>query len=238
VSEGRPAGRPVPPGTTDLRSLPGADITRLPIPGPVLVLSIVAPWSVAPGAIGEEPAKPIAKSIRIEQPKLGSLEDTLHIRKCSGSYELNAPARRISLAIDLYREGKKIDSHSFAVGDQEGAVSGEFSVQVIDLDFLPLGDGEKGHHRIQYALSLGRTRGALKWDVPKSVFEADGAFGNHAFRPEAGTATSTPLFPMILKTRRNSGISSGGSVEEVIERNKHSDILIAILVIEPLGDKR
>jgi hypothetical protein len=210
---------------------------RLPTLASALGLSLIAAGFVPSGAPGEEPSRPIARSIRVELPKLGSLEDALHIRKCSGSYELKTKARSVKLVIDLYREGKKVDSHAFSVGDHRGAESGEFSVQVIDLDFIPLGDGKKGHHRIQYALSLGTTAGSTKWDVPKSVFEADGAFGSHEFRPEAGTATSAPLFPMILKVRGNGGIASGRNAEDVVARNNHNDLLIATLVVEPFrGD--
>lgn len=186
------------------------------------------------------PPKTIVSAIHAEAPKAGSIEDALHIRKASGTVELTRNVTRAKLTIDLYRGGKKVHSESSSVGVQPGQAAGvvRFVVQVIDLDYLPLGGGKKGHCRIVTTQELGKAITSTRtWDVAKDVFGGPmNGFGFQQFGPAASSATDAPLFSMIVATRPDvngrEAMHGGSTVEGVVRENQANDVLIARLVFE------
>ncbi|WP_435016228.1 hypothetical protein TA3x_003792 [Tundrisphaera sp. TA3] len=196
------------------------------------------------GADEPTPVPPLARSVHAEKPEAGSIEDALHIRKASGTVELREKVASASLKIDLYRDGKKVDSRSQSAGllPVQATTRARFSVQVIDLDYLPLGGMKKGHCRMLLTLDLGELISSGSSDVPKDVFGGRlNSSGFQPFRPAAGSANEAPLFYMILDIRPDEGgravQRSGLSIEEVIRNNSHSDVLVATLVADAPASK-
>jgi hypothetical protein len=204
-----------------------------------LCLALTTFLTASPSKADEKtPPKTIARAIHAEGSKAGSIEDTLHIRKASGTLELNRKVTRARLTIDLYRGGKKVRSESSSVSVQPAQAADvvRFTVQVIDLDYLPLGGGKKGHCRIVMTQELGtHITSTYTKDVAKDVFGGPmNSFGFQQFGPAAGSATVAPLFSMVVATRPDAngqtGIHGGGTVEGVVQENQANDVLIARLV--------
>jgi hypothetical protein len=106
-----------------------------------------------------------------------------------------------------------------------------FSIQIADLDYLPLSGGAgKESCRLQtnYQLgavgSVGVSKNSL--DVSKSSFDLSGLSGGGAFPAAAASATEVPLFYMIGNTDHSVG---GDTPAQVVARNNKADILVVSL---------
>lgn len=203
-------------------------------------LLIVAIPAARPLLASDEPAPPkgLAKSIRVEFPKAGSVENVLHIRKGSGTFALSRKVSNAALVIDLYRDGAKVKSDEIGLAGLDES-SGSFSVHVIDLDYLPLGGPQPGHVRIQASLEMGNTTGVKSFDVAKKVFGgAMNSHGSQAHTPDVATGNDAPLFYLIPDARpdERGGITQAGGnarPERIAAMNKTSDVLVARLVVDP-----
>jgi hypothetical protein len=174
----------------------------------------------------------LAKSIRVETSQPGSLEAALGVRSMSGTLELTDGVDVGSLAVDFYRDGKKVRTESgfLGLGPEGAATRWEFVVQVIDLDVLPLKDGKPGHFRVISTLRSGSSAMTHKADIAKDIFPLGTVSGQGHFAPGASSVTEAPLSVLILNVRPDEkwdpGISSGGTIEETLRLNPRSDLLI------------
>lgn len=179
-----------------------------------------------------------AKEFAVTEPQFGDLEALLHVRRFLGTYALEGKVSKLSLRIDFYKDGHKLASESFTGGwqtyQEPAARSGKLSVQIADLDYLPLGGGKKGTLRFNVALTvLDRGTSQIAWehDTSKSVFDptrptrGSGTFSGHPI--EDGVI---PLFWRLAQDGNRVG--TGNIPDEVVKDNPNADILIVSLLYE------
>ncbi|MBN9519329.1 hypothetical protein J0H58_12535 [bacterium] len=185
------------------------------------------------------PAQPAARPVKEVSLDPQSFDDTaevLKIVKRSGRVKLAADAPRGRLAVEFYVAGKKdAVTPSIGYGTQgkgEEVRMTRFAVQFADLDYLPLGTGPKGHHRMLLKVGTGELIASITTDVPKDVFDASNGSGGGVFDADAATATEIPLFWMVARTNT---VSSARTPREIVE--KHSGAQVAIFTLR-LGEKK
>src|SRR5690242_7852617 len=105
-------------------------------------------------ALAAEPNH-IAEKITLKETEFDSLDEALHLIRNSGTLKLSAPRRKGMIEIEPYKDGKK--QPMVRGGGIETEASGDirFTLQVIDMDYLTLGDGKKGHCRLYSKLLIG-----------------------------------------------------------------------------------
>jgi len=184
---------------------------------------------------GPQDEKVRAKEITVTEPEFGDLYSLLHVRKYSGTFALQGNVSEVGFRIDFYKNGRKT-SESFA-GAWNGfkeprPASGRFSVQVADLDYLPLAGGKKGMLRFDVALTiLDKGTSSLSWehDIPKAVFDPSRSTrGGGTFSGEASEKGGIPLFWKLAQDGTNVG--TGNTPDDVLKENPAADILIAYLL--------
>src|SRR5207253_11237711 len=123
-------------------------------------------------------------------------------------------------ALTAYKDGKPVelpDSEDRVAGDQDTAGTVQFAVDIVDLDFLPLGGGKKGHCRLRASFEWpDGSFSAVERDVPKQVIDLSDS-SKLTFREAASTGREVPLLwfakggavPVTVKTR-----------EQALERGK------------------
>lgn len=165
---------------------------------------------------------------------LSSLKRILQIRSITGSFQLAEKANSFRLRLDFYRKGKLIPvaARKPGVGGREGRRYGQFDVQIIDLDYLRLGDAPAGHCRIFVSLMTseepnGRgTTSLAEFDIAKTTFEArprTGATGRfEQFKP--GDDGCIPLF-----YSASGRVTRAPTLAELLEANPASDVLVGVL---------
>jgi hypothetical protein len=192
---------------------------------------------------GTPAAKTLVKSIRAETTGQGSIEEALHIRKASGTFELNDKIPTARLAIEMYRNGEKVTT-SEGIGlrgiPEQMTAAGIFSVQVIDLDYLKLGEPKPGHLRYVISLGLNQVVAGTTFDVPKGTFGGEGTSGVSAFNVAAGTEDEAPLGVMTLAARPDASgghtiHGAGVTIADTVAASKHNDILVVKLVRAEAG---
>ena len=164
----------------------------------------------------------------------------LHIYKMSGKVRFSAPIEKAGLKIEFYKAGKPVKSQAAdgglldVSGIAEKASAARFSLQAADLDYLPLGGGEKGACRLQLTLELvsagdrplmSNGLGSGR-DVPKTVFDFSHGGGSGAFPAEAASPTEVPLFYLLANTNEFIGASTPA---DVIAKNPKANIVIVSL---------
>jgi hypothetical protein len=180
-------------------------------------------------------ATPEFATLNIERAPVHDLAHLLQITKLSGDFQLKSPAQRATLAIEIYHNGQRIDTLPKAeasLGLGGGILSGEFSVQIADLDYLKLGDSKPRHCRVLLNIALrgeneyGATRDTE--DIPKGSCDLTLLNGFVTTRSHDATADRIPLF--CLAGPNAQYLSS--SVEQVLEKNPEANVLVAYLVLE------
>jgi hypothetical protein len=111
------------------------------------------------------------KNITLKKPEYDSFAEVLHITQASGTVELSDAASVAAfIEIDVYRKGKKLPTVLGGLGSSDGTSKGDrirFAANVIDMDYLTLGDGKKDHCRLQLKVSIGNPSASTTLDVPK-----------------------------------------------------------------------
>ncbi|HVC94229.1 MAG TPA: hypothetical protein VND64_11090 [Pirellulales bacterium] len=104
-------------------------------------------------------------------------------------------------------------------------------MNLIDTDFLTLGDGKKGHCRLHMKLSIsggGRsTIATTMLDVPKEECDLSKMTGGSDFGPEASNKDRIPLFWMI--DSRTASRIGGNTPEAVVKNNPKGDLAIVYI---------
>jgi hypothetical protein len=163
-----------------------------------------------------------------------SLERLLRIRTLTGKFRLKDEYNNFRLRLDFYRGGKRIDvgKTDAGVGGAEPRRFGQFNVQIIDLDYLKLGDAPADHWRIAAQVltstepeGRGVTAHTRNIDVPKEIFDAiprTGGTGRFEEFPNEGN--EIPLF-----WSASGRVNREPTLEALLKSNPESDILVGVL---------
>jgi len=183
--------------------------------------------------------EPLLKKVGFKESELDdfALAQLLKIRKFAGTYELNAKPSSVGLRLDCYQNGKKVEfadgfkEISTGIGGAEAILptSGEYVFQIVDLDYLKLGDGKEKHWRMNLWIKLKdapkgvtSSAGHIPFDVPKATLPALAAQGG--FPVEAGDRKEAPLFWLA-----SGKVEKAATVKDLLEKNKGVTILIGYL---------
>jgi hypothetical protein len=177
----------------------------------------------------------LVKNIEHKEPDFDSFAEALHVIQKSGTIELSSDMPPARIVVELYREGKKLATRLESVGVGPGASEGNndqirFAVNLIDTDFLTLGDGKKGHCRLLMKLSIGNATSKTTLDFPKEKCDLSKMTGGGGFGPNASTKDRIPVFWMI--DSRTASLISGNTPEAVIKNNPKGDL--AIVYVRPI----
>lgn len=194
----------------------------------LLISSVVsAAWCQAPTETARVKITPIEA--------FGDLSDVLRIRKFVASYQLPQKATKVTLRLDFYQKGQKLSGKSFSTGyktlPELASDSGKLAVHIIDLDYLTIGGGKAGNHRINLHLTLGDEFAANFVDVPKTLFDISRSCAITQFRATPGIKKSALLFAMIGGNTSKFG-GGGRTAEEVVKMNPDAEVMIATLEFE------
>lgn len=174
---------------------------------------------------------PVQK-ITIKEPEFDSLADALHIIQKSGTIDLSADVPTAQLEIELYRDGKKLATKLESLGVRAGDSEVDkhrirFALNVVDTDFLTLGDGKKGHCRLQMKLTAGAVTGTNTLDVPKKECNLSKMTTGGSFGPKASTKDRIPVLWMI--DSRTASLMSGNAPEAVVKNNPKGNLAIVYI---------
>jgi hypothetical protein len=151
------------------------------------------------GVRAEQPPQNFARYVDhgAVEPKLNDLAPVLHIEQYQGRVELNSGFRTCKLVLSLYKDGKRLDfpgGEADLLADAETSCTLRYGVQVVDLDYLPLGGGKKNHCRMRFSLrGPDGATSALERDVPKEQLDLSKC-SNMGFTERAATNDEVPLF--------------------------------------------
>jgi hypothetical protein len=188
---------------------------------------------------GQEPAPPVKTAVQLggdAELAFDSLKRILEIRSITGTFQLDETANSFRLRLDFYRKAKPIPVpvRKPGVGGQQDRRYGRFDVQIVDLDYLKLGDAPPGHCRIFVSLMtseepMGRGTTALaQFDVAKTTFDTrprTGAIGRFEQFPR-GDDGSIPLF-----YSASGQVQRANTLSELLKANPEADILVGVLEV-------
>jgi len=131
------------------------------------------------------------------QPGLDDLAGVLHVEKYRGRVELTSGFRSCKLVLAAYKDGKPVtlpDAEADFGAQAETSCTLRYGVQVVDLDYLPLGGAKKNHCRMHFAFqNPDGSSAALDRDIPKEVLDVSKC-SNMRFTERAATSKEVPLF--------------------------------------------
>jgi hypothetical protein len=164
-----------------------------------------------------------------KKPQAGDLAGVLRIEQMRGRAELRAGYRNATLVLTAYKDGKPVelpDNEDRVAGGHDSAGTVKFAVDIVDLDFFPLGGGKKGHCRLRASFEWpDGSFSAVERDVPKQVIDLSDS-SKMAFTEAASAGREVPLLwfvkggpvPVTAKTK-----------EQVLERVKAGQLLFVTL---------
>jgi hypothetical protein len=200
--------------------------------GLAAVALVALPWLPVQGqpADGER----LAKKVTVKEPALDDTAVALHIQKRSGEVELTRKAESWAVRFDFYKDGIKTKTMTEArLGWANGAEAGKFSLQAVDLDYLPLKGSKKDHCRVECRLSVTDVSGSathgMTQDIPKSLFDFSKGPGGGSFAATASSKTEVPLFWLITDSSK---VVGRHTVEEVLQSNPKGNLVIVTLEIK------
>jgi hypothetical protein len=174
----------------------------------------------------------------VKPQQIGDLAQVLHIVQLEGQIQLNAGFRNMTLVFAAYKDGKKVEqpaSEHAGLGQHKKPGALTYAVQIVDLDFLPLGNGKKGHCRVRVSFRLpDESTVSVEKDIPKGVIDLSQS-SKGTFTKLASTGKEVPLLWLM----------EGGVVrphpktrEEVLEGSKKGGLLFLTLRFDdPEGRK-
>lgn len=193
------------------------------------VLAAVAAFAGAEPA--QRPGSGLARYVDggAKPSRLGDLAEVLRIQQLEGKAELNSGFRDVTLVLAAYKDGRSVDlpgaeAPLFSEYPTTGTIS--YAAQIVDLDFLPLGDGKKGHCRLHVSFRWpDGSSGRVERDIPKSVIDLSRS-SNLTFTEVASKGREIPLF----------WLASGGPIpvqaktrEEVLQKANKGSLLFLTL---------
>src|SRR5262245_8188129 len=94
----------------------------------------------------------VAQEIRLKPAEFDSFTDVLRVIQRSGTVELShASSAAAFIEVDMYSKGKKVEEPLKPLGSSDHTRKSDrvrFALNVVDMDYLTLGDGKKGHCRL------------------------------------------------------------------------------------------
>lgn len=202
------------------------------------VLALLS-FCFAATCFAQEPTSPVKTAVELggdAEFGLGSLKRILQIRSISGSFQLEDAANSFRLRLDFYRKAKPVPVavRRPGVGGQQARRYGRFDAQIVDLDYLKLGDAPADHWRIFVSLMTsdepmgGGTTALGQFDVAKTAFNArprTGAIGRFEQFPR-GDDGSIPLF-----YSASGRVQRAKTLPELLKANPEADILVGVLEV-------
>lgn len=194
-------------------------------------------------AAQEVPVPGVVKSMELTRDVSiddGSLERLLRINTISGTIQLSdipseSRGRGTSLRLDFYRAGKQLPVKMVkpGVGGAKNYCHGEFSVRIIDTDYLKLGDAPAGHWQIFSELKIangpkgvGVVSSGPPITIAKSKFDAQPKprrVGRFTELPEEPTR-EIPIF-----FSASGRVSECTSLSQLLSENATSDIIVGVI---------
>ncbi len=188
---------------------------------------------------GPPPAPPPPRDqVTVRSPEVWDTDSSLHIWRKYGEFKLRRPAKSVWLKADLYRRGARQDTLAAQWPDNPAQpLEGKFSVQVVDLDYLHLGDGPRGYYRIRLdgVIRLEASANATSVayatqvkDVPKRVFDLSGhnGLGSGPFDHTDADAADVPL---CFAVAGRSGDQRHALIADFVRASPEADILVVYL---------
>jgi len=160
---------------------------------------------------------------------LDDLAPMLHIQRYKGEVVLSSGFTNVSLVFSVYKDGRKIDLPNNVIpdlGEYETNGTIRYSVQIADLDYLPLGGAKKGYCRVKIALQMPDD--SCEWidqDIPKSAIDLSDC-SQLSFNERAASDREAPL--LWFKTGRNIPLSLV-TTDEITSKVKEGSVLILAL---------
>lgn len=205
-----------------------------------VALGLVAAGVAIGWAVRADPAKPEAGrpehfaryvSHGAVEPGLDDLAGVLHVEKYTGRVELTSGFRGCKLVLAAYKDGKPVelpDAETDLMADAETNCTLRYGVQVVDLDYLPLGGAKKNHCRMHFAFrNPDGSTAALDRDIPKGLLDVSKC-SNMRFTERAATDTAVPLF-WLKQGGTVPGPDVAGKDEVVSKYTKDGAVLIVSL---------
>jgi hypothetical protein len=165
------------------------------------------------------------------------LAEVLEINQVSAKVQSQQTFHNAAIILHCYRDGEKVRSIE-AVGIQHAVPqsSADISIQVVDLDHLPLGDKKPGFTRSFCKLTTHgggvSMFGARTHDMEKAAFDIHTINGAGEFSDRSEFDGSLPLFYQLRTT--SGSVSGAGSPAELLRANPGADIMIVgILLTNP-----
>jgi hypothetical protein len=181
------------------------------------------------------PPEHIAEEITQLKIPFDDLGDALHIQRIHATLRLKEPRANWGVEVERYHDGKKQPDRGI-LGGSAGSASEEceFSLQAIDLDYLPLSGAPKNSSRL--LTKMGRKGSTLtgSYDLPKN--QGDFFFRRQKIAgvcsEQASTADRVPL-ALFFSSDAASVTFPGGSDPEEYKKLKNGDLLIVYLRVKP-----
>ncbi len=182
--------------------------------------------------------EPAAAKVVLKAVDLDDVASILHIYKQSGKVHFPAPIKKAGLKVAFYKAGKLMKQLAVDGGLMdvsaiaEKVEAAQFFLQIAELDYLPLGGGNKGSCRMQLNLQLDTDRvgggGGVgsTHDIPKGDFDLSHIVSVGTFPAEPASTTETPLFYLLANT--NTSVAAN-TVAEVLAKNDKADVAIVSL---------
>jgi len=178
----------------------------------------------------------VLRSLSVKDAAVDDTADALGIRKWSGAFELRRDARGARLVLDFYVDGKCVETCTVRPLISNASSRGEFAIQVVDLDYLPLRGGKAGHRRLIAKLKFGGVTATTQHDIAKRKFDFEPSSQqiNGPFNPIVETPRDVPLFFILYpKPGANKKLTiRGGLPSEVIRQIPDATLLIVRLSFE------
>ena len=182
---------------------------------------------------GMEPI-PFVTKANNEQERIAEL---LEVKQILVECEAKRPFGYARLTIDCFRDGKKVMTTSGGVVPPSPQKTVTVSVQIADLDKLPLDPAKPGHLRIWHSLRVGdgtTTAGPL--DLPKSAFDLTNCiYGGGSLHDSTGMADGATAIYQAMRVI-NHTVTGRDSLEGLIKSNPGADILIVSLLLTESQD--
>jgi hypothetical protein len=174
----------------------------------------------------------VVKDITLKKAEYDSFAEVLHITQKSGTIDLSdAVSAAAYIEIDMYRKGKKLPTVLKGLGSSDSTSDRiRFALNVVDMDYLTLGDGKKQHCRLHFKVGVGKVGASSTFDVPKKECEFSKLTLVNDFGIKEGDGNRIPVCWMI-DTNTASRITAG-TPEEIVKANPKADMAIVYIRIE------
>jgi hypothetical protein len=181
------------------------------------------------------PPEHIAEEITQLKIPFDDLGDALRIQRIHGTLRLREPRAKWSIEIERYKDGKKQTANNPIGGmSRQVAQDCEFSLQVIDLDYLPLRGAPKNSSRLLIKVRMKGTQLKIEETLPKDqgdfFFRKQKSSG--VFDEKTSTADRVPLAYFFSSDADLLTYPGSTTPDEYIQKLTNGDLLIVYLRVE------